>query len=137
MQTFLCPRCSGEAEFADGASDDAVARCGICGVRVSLGEHKRIEWSNDFDARVKAVDWSAYENGEDKHDIDFRYAFAFRLGLLASRADEALPFVERALFRDGQPLAIADAAKPFLQELVDRFGAATVPSAVRLLEQIK
>jgi hypothetical protein len=128
-----CPRCSGAIEFADGAPDSAMGRCEVCGVRISLGGYQLVEWSNDFDSRVKAVDWSRYENGEDKHELDFRYALAFHLKQLAFRSDESIRFVERALFREGRPLAIAQAAKPFLQEIVERFG---LDSVARLVEQI-
>src|SRR5438128_4979910 len=110
MPTAWCPRCSGEIQFADQASDETVERCSVCGVRISLGAYKLLEWSDDFGSRLKAVDWSGYENGEGRRDVDFRYALAFRLGQLVACVDEAMPFVERALFRAGRPLPIAEAA---------------------------
>ncbi len=134
MEAYFCPRCSGAIEFPDGAGDDAVGRCS-CSVSISLGGLKRIEWKFALDERIKAVDWAALDNGEGGRDVDFRYRFAFRLGQLAanpSDARDALPLVERALFRDGAPLAIAFAAQPFLREIYVR----VAPEQKQLIERL-
>ena len=81
-----------------------MARCSGCTVTLSLAEVEYIEWKNDLVLRIRAVDWSNFDNGEDKHDIAFRYAFAFHLAQLAGRdAATSLPALENALFRDGAP----------------------------------
>jgi hypothetical protein len=136
LQTYFCPKCSGEIEFADDAAETAHGRCRYCTVTISLGDLRRLEWRNGLDERIRAIDWSALEHGGDPRDADFRWTFAFQLGQLASDPGRALMPVERALFRDGRPLAIARAARPFLLEIVQRLEGESKAQVARLLERV-
>src|SRR5262249_28352649 len=110
-----------------GAGASARGRC-ACGLSFGKGELDAIEWSNDFESRVKDVDWGALAGDADK-----RWRIAFLIGKLATHDGDALPaLAELEPFLRG---ALVERARPFLHEAIAHTGPRTAAALTALVSR--